>query len=127
MTPSRPYLLRAINEWVVDNGMTPHLLVDAEHPDLDAPIEFAEEGRLVLNISASAVRGLDLGDHGVAFNARFAGQPRTVFVPMAAIMGIYARENGRGMLFTPEDGDGDPPPTGTDNTKPERPGLRVVK
>ncbi|MEX0385503.1 ClpXP protease specificity-enhancing factor [Spiribacter onubensis] len=135
MTPSRPYLIRGLYEWIVDNGLTPHLLVNAEGEGVEAPLEFADGGRLVLNVSPSAVRGLDLGNEWVSFNARFGGQPRQVNVPVAEVMAIYARENGRGMLFTPEDGDGEPPPEGSqdDGAGPgpsaggNRPGLRVVK
>ncbi len=136
MTPSRPYLLRGLYDWIVDNGLTPHLLVNAEAPDIQAPLEFAEEGRLVLNISPTAVRALDLGNDAIEFDARFAGKPRHVWVPMAEVLAIYARENGRGMLFSEEDGQGDPPPDGggdlqdTQGDSGEgrgRPGLRVVK
>ena len=134
MTPSRPYLIRGLYEWIVDNGLTPHLLVNAEGEAVEAPIEFADGGRLVLNVSPSAVRGLDLGNEWVSFNARFGGQPRQVNVPVAEVMAIYARENGRGMLFTPEDGDGEPPSggggddgTGSGASGGNRPGLRVVK
>ncbi|MEX0429949.1 ClpXP protease specificity-enhancing factor [Spiribacter insolitus] len=135
MTPSRPYLIRGLYEWIVDNGLTPHLLVNAEGEAVEAPLEFADGGRLVLNVSPSAVRGLDLGNEWVAFNARFGGQPRQVNVPVVEVMAIYARENGRGMLFTPEDGDGEPPPgggqeSGAGSGPPagdNRPGLRVVK
>lgn len=131
MTPSRPYLLRGLYDWIVDNGLTPHLLVNAEAEDIQAPLEYAEEGRLVLNVSPTAVRALDLGNDAVAFNARFAGQPRHVYVPMAEVLAIYARENGRGMLFGSEDGEGDPPPSPPEGGEPGRdqgrPGLRVVK
>ena len=140
MTPSRPYLLRGLHEWIVDNGLTPHLLVNAEGEGVMAPLQFAEGGRLVLNISYTAVRGLSLGNDAVAFEARFAGTPMQVHVPISEVLAIYARENGRGMIFTAEDGDGDPPPSdGGDNGDgpgpsgggsgggATRPGLRVVK
>jgi len=131
MTPSRPYLLRGLYEWIVDNGMTPHLLVNAEGEGVSAPIEFAQSGRLVLNVSPSAVRDLSLANDAVSFNARFAGKPQQVFVPIAEVMAVYARENGRGMLFSDEDGGGEPPPSG-DNPSDEKPtqsgpGLHVVK
>jgi len=131
MTPSRPYLLRGLYEWIVDNGLTPHLLVNANGQDVSAPIEFAEAGRLVLNVSPSAVRDLSLTNEAVAFSARFGGTPRQVYVPVAEVLAIYARENGQGMLFTDEDGGGDPPPSdgGGSDPAPDRPGpgLRVVK
>ena len=138
MTPSRPYLIRGLYEWIVDNGLTPHLLVNAEGEALDAPLEYADGGRLVLNVSPDAVRGLELGNEWVAFSARFGGRARPVNVPVAEVLAIYARENGRGMLFTPEDGDGGPPSGGDDGGADgagpgtaggagKGPGLRVVK
>ncbi len=137
MTPSRPYLLRGLYEWIVDNGLTPHLLVNAEGVGVNAPTEYADEGHLVLNVSPTAVRELSLGNEAVAFNARFGGRPMAVYVPMPEVLAVYARENGQGMLFTPEDGEGHPPegPTsgpsgdGSGSGKPSssRPGLRVVK
>jgi len=123
MTPSRPYLLRGLYEWIVDNGLTPHLLVDIEGDEVMAPVEFAEGSQLVLNVSPSAVRGLSLANDAVAFEARFGGVPQNVHVPIIHVLAIYARENGRGMIFTAEDGDGTPPGGGPSG----RPGLRVVK
>ncbi len=136
MTPSRPYLLRGLHEWIVDNGLTPHLLVNAEGEGVSAPLEFADDGQLVLNISYTATRGLSLGNEAVAFEARFGGTPMQVLIPISEVLAIFARENGRGMVFSPEDGAGDPP--SGDNTEPPdgsggdggnagRPGLRVVK
>ncbi|PZA00107.1 ClpXP protease specificity-enhancing factor [Gammaproteobacteria bacterium 2W06] len=135
MTPSRPYLIRGLYEWIADNDLTPHLLVNAEGEGVVAPLEFADAGQLVLNVAPAAVRGLDLGNELIAFSARFGGQPRQVSVPVAEVMAIYARENGRGMLFTPEDGEHDPPPDGSDGNSSSdpspggrgQPGLRVIK
>lgn len=132
MTSSRPYLIRALYDWIVDNGLTPYLLVDADHSELQAPLEYVDNGRLVLNISPRAVRDLDLGMDAVFFSGRFAGEPRDVWVPTPAINAIYARENGQGMLFSDSD-DGAPPPDGSpggsdDNgSSDSRPQLRVVK
>ena len=120
MTPSRPYLLRALHEWIVDNGLTPHLLINVMGEGVVAPQEFAEGGRLILNISPSAVGSLALGDEFVELSARFGGVSRQVTVPIFEVLAIYARENGRGMVFTEEDGDHPEPP-------PNRPGLRVIK
>ena len=105
MTSSRPYLLRALYQWIADNGLTPHLLVGApvDAEDLQIPWDFVEGGKIVLNVSPTAVRGLVLGDQDVAFNARFRGQPMDVLIPIQRVLAIYARENGQGMLF----GDGD--------------------
>ncbi len=128
MTSSRPYLIRAYYEWITDNGLTPHLLVNAEHLGAELPTQHVHEGRIVLNVGSSAVRGLHLGNETVEFNARFGGVSRLVKVPVNAVMAIYARENGQGMAFSSgEGGDGgdDPPPSKPDKEK--RPSLKVVK
>lgn len=103
MSPRRPYLLRAFYEWLIDNQLTPHLVVDVTRPDVSVPMEFARDGQIVLNVAPRAVGNLELGNEGVSFNARFGGVPRQVSVPMAAIIAIYARENGSGTLFEPEE------------------------
>ncbi len=102
MTPKRPYLLRALYEWIVDNDLTPHLVVDATIVGTVVPQNFVSEGQIVLNISPTAVQGLQLADHEVRFNARFGGQPMQVVVPMTAALAIYARENGAGAMFEAE-------------------------
>lgn len=129
MTPSRPYLLRALYDWIVDNGMTPYLLVDAESEEVIVPRQFVEGGKIVLNINPSAVQNLQLGNSLVEMDARFSGAPMHVSVPVMSVMAIYARENGKGMVFTEEDGGGDePPPEGpTEGDGDKRPALRVVK
>lgn len=104
MTPRRPYLLRAFYDWLLDNQLTPHLVVDVMRPDVQVPMEFARDGQIVLNIAPRAVGNLQLGDEDVSFNARFGGVPRQVLVPMAAVLAIYARENGAGTMFEPEAG-----------------------
>ncbi len=133
MTSSRPYLLRAIYEWIVDNGLTPYLLVNADHPDVQVPVEHVNSGKIILNVAPGAVQSLDLGAADVSFNARFGGRPMTVFFPVSAVLAVYARENGRGMVFGDSD---DHPPSGpaepqkTDKpakSKPAQPTLRVVK
>lgn len=133
MTSSRPYLLRALYEWIVDNGHTPHVLVDATKDGVVVPEAYVDDGRIVLNIDPAAVRTLELGNDAVSFGARFGGQPLEVYAPISAVLGIYARENGHGMLF-PEleavgnlGGDGsddDPPPASPSDG---RPALRIVK
>ncbi|AAV81263.1 ClpXP protease specificity-enhancing factor [Idiomarina loihiensis] len=102
MTPKRPYLLRALYEWIVDNDLTPHLVVDATIVGTVVPQNFVSEGQIVLNISPTAVQGLQLAHHEVRFNARFGGQPMQVIVPMTAALAIYARENGAGAMFEAE-------------------------
>ncbi len=99
MTSTRPYLLRAIYEWIVDNGLTPHLLVHADHDQVMVPRQFVDNGVIVLNVSPSAVRDLHLGNEAVEFNARFAGQPQHVYAPIGAVQAIYARENGQGIVL----------------------------
>lgn len=104
MTPSRPYLVKALYEWLLDNDLTPHLMVDTEQKSVSVPREFVEDGRIILNILPSAVRDFYMGDDAIAFNARFSGQPVDVYVPMSAVLAIYARENGQGMGFGAEPG-----------------------
>jgi len=127
MTSLKPYLIRSIYEWIVDNDLTPHLLVDAENTDTILPQEFIEDGKIVLNIKPQAIQGLSLGNDFIEFNARFSGKPLHIVTPVTAVLAIYARENGKGMVFDREDDDNgnEPPP----EKKPvaSKPHLRVVK
>jgi stringent starvation protein B len=127
MTSNRPYLIRALYEWIVDNGMTPHLLVDAEHPSAEVPSEYAEDGRIVLNVSPTAVQDLMMENDAIAFSARFGGVPRQVQVMPEAVLGIYARENGKGILFPEAEPPTEPDDTPPTDDKPKRPSLKVVK
>lgn len=132
MTSNRPYLIRALYEWLLDNDLTPHLLVDAEYEGVQVPGQFVEDGRIVLNVNPSAVMNLLMTNELISFNARFGGKETDVFIPPQAVLGIYARENGRGMLFpddmedddsdnnSPDDNGPTPPPKG-------KPSLKVVK
>jgi len=109
MTSTKPYLIRAFYEWIADNNCTPHLVVNTELPNVEVPREYVEKnGQIVLNIAMVAVHGLELGNDDITFQARFSGTNRTIFVPIGAVIAIYARENGRGMVFS-EDED-EPPP-----------------
>jgi stringent starvation protein B len=147
MTSHRPYLLRALYEWIADNGMTPHLLVDATRPGVRVPAHTVKEGKVVLNIAARAVAHLDMDNDAVAFTARFGGVSHAVIVPVDAILAIYARETGQGMAL-PDDGaaapgatppaedageaaspndDDTPPPAGDPPPKRGGPHLRIVK
>jgi stringent starvation protein B len=136
VTSSRPYLIRAIWQWINDNAMTPHLLVDAGRDGVEVPSQFVQDGRIVLNISGSAVSDLDLGNDWISFRARFSGVARDLLIPVNAVLGIYARENGQGMAF-PETPDGDGPqgpepgPDGedgaADSAGSKRPSLKIVK
>lgn len=136
MKSSRPYLIRALYEWLVDNECTPHILVNAEYPAVQVPQGFANDGQIVLNISPSAVRHLHMDNDAVSFEGRFGGVPHTLYVPVAAVMGIYARENGQGMVFDLEsavDDDedldaGEHLPPDDEPPRPSgRPSLKVVK
>lgn len=102
LTARRPYLLRAFYEWLLDNDLTPHLVVDINLPGVMVPLEYARDGQIVLNIAPRAVGNLELGNDEVRFSARFGGVPRQVSVPLAAVLAVYARENGAGTMFEPE-------------------------
>lgn len=103
MKSSRPYLLRAFYEWIVDNDFTPYIVINAEMPGVDVPQKYIEDGRIVLNVSPAAVRSLLLANDHIEFNARFSGIPHDIYAPMRAVTAIYAKENGRGMVFKEED------------------------
>jgi len=126
MTSNRPYLIRALYEWLLDNDLTPHLLVDAMLDDVQVPRQFVEDGRIVLNVNPSAVMDLVIDNELISFNARFAGKETDIFIPPHAVLGIYARENGRGMLF-PDDENGDSDDTDPPSPPKGRPSLKVVK
>lgn len=132
MTSSRPYLMRALYEWIVDNALTPHLVVFAKGDGVEVPQQYVnKDGQIVLNVAPTAVMGLDLGNDAVSFNARFGGIPTDIYVPCTAVLGIYARENGQGMMFEPEP-ETPPPPKPKSKPKAEpvadkKPSLRVVK
>jgi stringent starvation protein B len=147
MTSHRPYLLRALHEWIADNGMTPHLLVDATRPGVRVPPHTVKDGKVVLNIAARAVAHLDMDNDSVAFTARFGGVSHAVIVPIDAVLAIYARETGQGMAL-PDDGsaqapgeaapaadadavepphDDDTPPAGDPPPRRAGPHLRIVK
>jgi stringent starvation protein B len=142
MSSTRPYLIRAFYEWIIDNNCTPHVVVNADVLGTDVPREYIDGGQIVLNIAMSAVQSLSLGNDLIYFQARFNGIAREVSIPIKAVMAIYARENGRGMVFTEDDGEEDPPPgeektttkgtTGSKEKNSKRPGgkpshLTVVK
>lgn len=133
----RPYLLRAMHEWISDNVQTPHLVVDASLAGVEVPRQYVQGGRIILNVSLSATSSLNLGNEHVSFRARFGAATYDVMVPIAAVLGIYARETGQGMIFS--ETDSPPPPlTPTEptpgngggsggETKRARPTLKVVK
>jgi len=135
----RPYLLRAMLDWIVDCGYTPHLIVDATPEVVQVPRQFVKEGRIVLNISASATQSFQIGAAAVEFSARFGGVSHAIRVPVEHVLGIYARETGQGMVFTEEAGSlpaeqgatgpgTEPPePPAPAPDRPKRPSLKVVK
>lgn len=143
MTSSRPYLVRALYEWIVDNGFTPYMLVDTSLDVVEVPRAFVENGRIILNISPEATHSLVLGNEAVTFNARFSGTAMDVHVPVVSVLAIYARENGQGMMFGEQDdnptdpgagpgsgpsvakSDSDKRPKAPPETK--RPNLKIVK
>jgi stringent starvation protein B len=102
MTSSRPYLLQAIHDWLTDNKLTPYLLVDAEYEDVYVPVEYIQDGKIILNISYSAVQMLDIQSDCITFHARFSGKPMDIYIPMDAALALYAMENGKGMVFPEE-------------------------
>lgn len=103
LTPTRPYLARAIYEWICDNNLTPYLLVDATKPYTDVPTQFIQDGQIVLNIVPHAVHKLNMSNDAVSFSARFGGVSRDIYVPLNAVLGLYAKENGQGLFFDPEE------------------------
>lgn len=132
---NKSYLLRAIYEWIVDNGGTPHVVIFADDPKVSVPQHYVENGKIVLNISPTAAQGLLIDTDGISFSARFGGKPFTIFSPIGAVMALYASENNEGLSFEPED---DVPPDSprlesvpdiSSKKKPskKRPSLKVVK
>lgn len=99
MLSSRPYLARALYQWLLDNDQTPHIVVDANQPGVEVPEQFVQNGQIVLNVAPQAVEDLSLENDAVSFSARFGGKPMRVMVPMDALIALYARENGVGMVF----------------------------
>ena len=146
MTSNRPYLLRAFFDWIVDNDCTPYIVVDAHYPGVEVPQDSVTDGQIVLNIAPRAVSSFELNNEYVQLSTRFSGMPIDIFLPVGAVIGIYAQENGQGMVFEPESPDDNPPPKPPKNTKPflsaaaktstpikdkskpkPKPSLRVVK
>ena len=129
MSPNRPYLIRAIHEWICDNGLTTHLAVNASYPGVEVPQDFVQDGQIVLNIAPRAVTQFVAGNEEITFSARLGGMPMTIRVPVNAVVAIFARENGQGMAFDPVE----PPPEPTppepekDDSKGKVSHLKVVK
>ena len=140
MHSNRPYLLKAFFDWIVDNQCTPYIIVDAHHSGVEVPQDFVKDGQIVLNIAPRAVSDFAINGVAVEFSTRFNGMPINLYLPILSILGVYAQENGKGMMFEPEES-AEPPPVppkivkGNNNTKSDnaalskklKPSLRVVK
>ena len=135
LTPTRPYLARAIYEWICDNNLTPHLLVDATQPNTMVPEQFIQDGQIVLNLAPHAVHKLNMNNNTITFSARFGGVSRDIYIPLNAVIGIYARENGQGLFFDPNEYEDIQIPEDTlksttqaEETKPtkKKPSLRLL-
>lgn len=131
MTSTRPYLLRAMYDWILDNGMTPHVLVNSEDEQVIVPRQYEHDGKIVLNISPTATENLQISNEALTFNARFDGNAMNLYLPVQSILAIYTRENGRGMMFEDDD-DTVPPDPGSDEESspqgvPRKPHLTIVK
>ena len=127
--PKRPYLLRAMHQWIAECGHTPHVIVDAAREGAEVPRAYVKEGKIVLNLSEGATQRLRLGNEEIEFDARFAGVIHHVRFPVSAVLGIYARETGEGMVFSEQDLGPEPPtrPSQTEEGGARRPQLKVVK
>lgn len=128
MTSNKPYFIRALFDWIVDNDLTPHLLVDAMHPDVEVPQEFVNGGRIILNISPKACRGLHLDNDRIIFTAKFSGQTTQISLAPGAVLAVYAKENGRGMEFEVEYDTAPPSARSAAKSKSNvKPFLKLVK
>ena len=126
--PKRPFLLRAMHQWIAECGHTPHVIVDAGGEGAELPRAYVKDGRIVLNLSEGATQRLRLGNDEVEFDARFAGVIHHVRFPVSAVLGIYARETGEGMVFTEQDLGPEPPKRpAAEEGGGRRPQLKVVK
>lgn len=130
MTTNKPYMIRAIHEWIVDNDCTPYIVFMADYPGVEVPQDFVRDGQITLNIAPTAVRDLEMTNNEVRFNARFGGIPTDISGPIESVMAIFAKENGQGMGFEvdlPPQTPDDPEPPSPETDAPKRPALKVVK
>ncbi len=135
MTSNQPYLLRAFYDWIVDNQLTPYIVVDATNPHVEVPQEFVKDGQIVLNVSPAACVNFFMDVEGLSFQARFSGQPRRISMPSQAVIAIYARENGAGTVFAADDDMPGSPAEEPVSSAPEapvppkkgKPSLKVIK
>jgi stringent starvation protein B len=133
MISNRAYLLRAFYDWITDNKLTPYILLDAETPHVEVPKQYVKDGKITLNISLEAILDLKIDNKAIQFEASFNGQSTPVYAPIKAVLAIYARESGQGMVFSEEansqggDSDGTPPTTPPPRVRPGGPKLSIVK
>lgn len=128
MISTKPYLIRAIRDWALDNSFTPQILVDATVDGVRVPQSYVSDGQIVLNIADQAVEMLEMGNEFLSFAARFNGSPHNIDVPVESVLAIFARENGQGIFFKEPDGSPDPErKDGQDSTTPPKPNLKLVK
>lgn len=126
MTSNKPYFLRALYEWIADNNMVPHIVVDATRKNLKIPVKFVKDNQITLNISVNAAHNLQMTNQFISFNGRFGGVPMAVYIPVGAVSAIYARETGEGMMFETEDDDGGNN-GGNNSSGDDKPILTIVK
>lgn len=134
MTSNRPYLVRAIYDWIVDNHCTPHVLVDAHCRGVSVPQQYVNDGQIILNVAPRAVSNFSMDLSGIGFSTRFGGVPTEIYIPIMAVLGVYARENGQGLMFATEEMDDvesmeedeepNPPPRPKGGKKPS---LKIIK
>lgn len=134
LTPTRPYLARAIYQWICDNQLTPYLLVDATQKFVQVPKQHIKDGQIILNIAPHAVHQFQMDNDAIQFSARFGGVAQNLYIPMYAVIGIYSRENGQGLFFDPEeyqqintDEDAAPETAVDDSGEKKKPTLRIVE
>jgi stringent starvation protein B len=127
MNSSRPYLIRALYEWIVENGLSPYVLVNAGYQGVQVPREHVVNDKIIFNVSPQAVKDLDLGNEMVQFNGRFGGKSQFVSVPVRAVLAIYAKENGRGMVFNEDEEDKTPPQGPVGGQSQSKAKLKLVK
>lgn len=129
MTPLKPYLIRSLHEWILDNGLTPYFLVDSTIENISVPRAYITDGKIILNTHPDAIENWSLDHEQISFTARFSGKVESIYIPIHAVLAVYAKENGKGMMFD-EQHDDDMPPEPPEDPKPitkKAPILKVVK
>ena len=135
MSPLKPHLLRALHEWILENGLTPYILVNTELDQVSVPEQFITDGKIILNVHPDAIQDWLMDQECLSFSARFSGQKMSIFIPIAAVLAVYAKENGKGMMFdddldsdlNPDPIDPEPPLPPNGKASSKKPSLKVVK